>query len=832
MPPAWDRRRAGDVVERMATPPTGLSSAEAAARRRRHGPNEIRTGTSLTRARVLSRQLANPLLLLLLFAAAVSAATGAWIDAAIVAVIVVASTAFGYSREYAAQTAAAGLQRRIATRVSVYRDGAVAQVPTRELVPGDVVLLSTGSLVPADLQLLETRDCLIDESALTGESFPVEKQAAATASDAAEPSAYMAWMGSHVRSGLARGVVIATGRTTRYGRIGERLATARDDTELERALRRFGGLLTTTMLAMVLVVFASNVLLGRRPVDTLLFSLALAVGLSPELLPAILAVNLARGAQALARRGVLVRRLGAIEDLGSIDVLCTDKTGTLTAGVIRVDGAYDADGAPSAVVLALAAQNARLQRGYTNPLDEAIAAACPTGPLGDRVGEVPYDFRRKRVTVAVTEGSRMRLISKGSFATLLGACATVATGDGPRSLDPAARDRLQARHDGWTERGLRVLAVATGERDLRDVDAGVERDLELVGFVTFLDHPKDDAASAVADLAALGVAVKLVSGDSRGVARHVAAAVGIPATRVVTGSDLDGLSPAALARVAEDTHVFAEVDPSDKDRIARALRSAGHVVGFLGDGVNDVPAMHAADTSLSVDQAVDVAREAAELVLLERDLHVIRRGVEEGRRTFANTLKYVMTTTSANLGNMVSMAVASLVLPFLPLLAGQVLLNNLLSDIPAVGMADDRVDPEMIARPCRWRTRDLGAFMLQFGALSSAFDLGTFAVLLLGFGAGPELFRTGWFVESLLTELVIALVVRTRRPLYRSDPGRVLLVSTLVLIPLTAALPFLPHASVLGFVPLPPALLLALFGITATYVAAAELLKQRVGVAR
>jgi Mg2+-importing ATPase len=546
--------------------------------------------------------------------------------------------------------------------------------------------------------------------------------------------------------------------------------------------------------------------------------------LSPELLPAILSVNLTRGARMLAHRGVLVRRLNAIENLGSMDILCTDKTGTLTEGVIRVEGAYDAMGAPSSEVLELAARNAALETGLDNPLDEAILNARRPSLSGiHKLAEIPFDFVRKRVTVAISDATGARLIIKGAFHHVLEVCTR--TGDGAR-LDATRIRQLEACYEESSHRGVRVLAVATREITAQpSYSRDDERDMTFMGFLTFLDQPKEGVTEAIGHLSRLGVSLKLITGDNALVACHVARLVGLSTERVLTGHQLDELHDEALWHTAEKTDLFAEVDPNQKERIILALKKMGHVVGFLGDGVNDAPAMHAADTSLSVEQAVDVAREAADFVLLERGLDVIRRGVEEGRRTFANTLKYVLITTSANLGNMISMAAASLFLPFLPLLAGQILLNNFLSDIPAIGLADDRVDPEMVERPRRWNIQFIGRFMLVFGLVSSAFDLLTFGLLRTVFQAGPELFRTGWFVESLLTELAIALVVRTQRPAFRSQPGRLLLVSTLVLVMVTFAIPFLPFASLVGFVPLSPALLATIATVTLAYVAATELTK-------
>jgi len=528
----------------------------------------------------------------------------------------------------------------------------------------------------------------------------------------------------------------------------------------------------------------------------------------------------------MARHGVLVRHLNAIENLGSMDVLCTDKTGTLTEGVVVLEGAYDASGSRSADVQRLAALNAALETGLASPLDDAIlAAGAPQLAAVRKRAEIPFDFVRKRVSVIVDVGGRTILITKGAFHQVLEICTRAADG---AALDAGRKCRLEARYEDWSRQGIRVLAVAS-----RIVEAGgattrdAERDMAFDGFLTFVDQPKQDAAATLRALADLGVSVRIITGDSKPVAQHVAGLVGMTDTRVLTGRELQQLSDEALWRVAESTDLFVEVDPNQKERIILALKKMGHVVGFLGDGINDAPAMHAADTSLSVEQANDVAREAADFVLLERSLDVIRRGIEEGRRTFANTMKYILTTMSANLGNMISMAAASLFLPFLPLLASQILLNNLLSDVPAVGLADDAVDPELIARPQRWNMAFIARFMIEFGTVSSLFDFLTFAALLVVFRADPVVFRTGWFVESLLTELAIAIVVRTRRPFFRSRPGAVLLWTTVALIAVAFAIPYMPFAALLGFVPLTAALVMTIAAITALYVAATEELKSQ-----
>ena len=814
-----------EVARDLGVSLDGLTSGEADARLARFGNNEIHARKATTRLRVLWRQLRSPLVILLVFAAIASAASGEWIDAAFVAAILAAGVGVGFVREYRADTAIAALLQRIRVAARVVRDGAVTTVDAAAVVPGDVLVLSAGSIVAADAILIEARELHVDDAVLTGESFPVAKSTTTSA-----PAAVIGerdncvHFGTNVRSGTGRALVVATGARTAFGDIASRLAVRAPEAEFERGLRRFGLLLLVAMLVMVLVVLVANVLLGRPLLETLLFAIALAVGLSPELLPAILGINLARSAQALADAGLLVRRLDAIETLGSMDVLCTDKTGTLTEGEVQVAGAFDPTGAPSPAVLELAVVNAALQAGLPNPIDAALLRAGTVAPDRYRKrAEVPYDFTRKRLSVVIDDGATVRLVTKGAVAHVLDACTSV---DGGAPLDDAARARVEAMIEAWGRDGIRVIAVAARALPAQP-SYGIddERDLTLAGFVTLADRPKPDAAATLAALRALGVTVKMITGDSRHVARHVATAVGLDASRLLTGDALHELTDVALVRAAADCDLFAEVDPNQKERILRALRRGGAVVGFFGDGVNDAPAMHAADVAISVETAVDVARSTADLVLTRASLDVVARGITEGRRTFANTLKYILTTTSANLGNMMSRAVASLVLPFLPLTAGQVLLNNFLSDVPAIGIAGDRVDPELVATPRRWSMRFIGRFMLEFGLLSSLFDGLTFAVLMLGLGASAAEFRTGWFVESLFTELVIALVVRTRRPAWRSRPGRTLAWTTAAVAIAAFAIPYLPYAEVMGFAPPAALTMAAVVVITAGYVVACELLK-------
>ena len=804
----------------------GLSAAEAARRLHQYGPNEVREQHRLSRLKVLGHQLNSPLLLLLVFAAAGSAFTGDWIDAVIVEAIIIATVAVGYSREYSAQKAMAALGTRLRPHATVMRDGHSVQVPTEEVVPGDVVLLSAGSLVPADAILLEASNLFVSQAALTGESFPVQKQPGVVDTSAElVQRTNCVFDGTDVRSGTARCLVVATGRSTEIGAITHQLTVRPPETEFDRGIRNLGYLLTRAMLILVLVIFAVHLAHGRPALETLLFAVSLAVGLSPELMPVILNVNLSRGAQMMAQSGVLVRHLNSIENLGSMDVLCTDKTGTITEGVVELEGGYDASGRASDEVLELGALNAALETGIASPLDEAITKARkPDLTRVHKLGEIPFDFVRKRTTVVLENAGGARLVTIGAFEPVLGICSLTADGT---TLTTARRGELEHRYEEWTGQGIRVLGVAVRSVDVKPAyTRDDERDMTFKGFLTFLDRPKQGVKETIAQLAALGVSIKIITGDSQLVTQHIATLVGLRADRVLTGRQLNDLQDEALRAVADKTDLFAEVDPNQKERIILSLKKAGHVVGFIGDGVNDAPAMHDADTSLAVDSAVDVAREAADFVLLKRGLDVIRRGIEEGRKTFANTIKYVLMTTSANLGNMVSLAAASLFLPFLPMTSAQILLENFLSDIPAVGIADDAVDPELVARPRRWNIRFIDRFMVEFGLSSSLFDFLTFGALLTIFHAAPKVFQTAWFVESLLTELVVALVMRTIRPFYRSRPGTKLLKLTIALIVVALAIPYVPFARLFGFVPLSGAIMATIIAITMLYVTTTELQKK------
>jgi Mg2+-importing ATPase len=814
----------------------GLTSAVAQRRLEEVGPNLLRARERVTALRLFLAQLKSPLVLILVFAAVISLLTGEVVDAAIVLAIILASTILGFIQEYSASQAMEKLRTRMTLKANVLRDGQSVSMPAEQVVPGDVVWLSAGSLIPADGLVLEADDFFVNQAVLTGETFPVEKKSGAVPAEASlAERTNVVFMGTNVRSGMARALIVRTGTDTAYGQIAEHLALRPPETEFERGIRRFGNMLTQAMVLLVLVVFAINVILKKPAIDSLLFAVALAVGMAPELLPAIISITLSRGAQDMAKRGVIVRQLAAIENFGSMDVLCTDKTGTLTLGVVHLDGALDTQGRPSDAVYLYAYLNAHFQTGLSNALDEAITA----GPRPDIAGylkteEIPYDFVRKRLSVVVRETGaagapqgKPLMITKGALDNILAACTHVEEGGAILPLDEGHLARIRERYAAWSDQGYRVLGVATRQVPPQDVyPPADEADMVFVGFLIFFDPPKPGAQQAIADLGKLGVQLKIITGDNRRVAVHVAQQVGMEVGGVLSGAEMDTLHDEALWRLADQGNLFVAVDPNQKERIITALQKTGHVVGYMGDGINDAPALHAADVGVSVDSAVDVAKEAADFVLLEQDLDVLRRGIEEGRRTFANTLKYIFTTTSANFGNMFSMAGLSLLVKFLPLLPKQILLNNFLSDLPAMTIATDDVDRELVEKPRRWDVRLIRNFMIIFGLISSCFDYLTFGMLLLVVQATEEQFRTGWFVESLLTELFILLVVRTRRPLFRSRPGRWLWTSTLLVGVVALVIPYLPFTQLMDFVPLPPVTMLLLVIITLLYVVANEVAKQ------
>jgi Mg2+-importing ATPase len=824
------RRSAAELVEELRTSPGGLSTEEAAARLQRFGSNDA---TRLRRAPLWLRFLArfaNPLVLILLFASALSAATGDVASLILVAGIIVISVGLDFVQEVRAESAVDALRRTIAVRATVLRDGRAAEVPFDRIVPGDVIRLAAGDLAPADCRLLESRDLFVNQALLTGEPYPVEKQATDQPGSASGSEAGNAvFMGSSVVSGTAAALVCRTGAATGFGEVASALACRAPPSGFENGIRRFGLLILRITILLVFFVLLVNIAFHRPVLESVMFALALAVGLTPELLPMVTTVTLARNAVRLARRKVVVKRLAAMHNLGAMDVLCTDKTGTLTEARIELVRAVAASGEESARVFELAWVNSFFETGIKSPLDAAILEhGKPASEDWRKLDELPFDFERRRVSVLAARRDETLLVVKGAPEDLIRLSATSEDASGGRvALDESGRAALASRLRDFNAQGYRVLGVAYRERprDCLHVARGDEAELTFAGFAVFLDPPKASAGAAFHALVEAGIAVKILTGDSEEVTRHVCAEIGIAVTGALDGAKLAEMTPEALLASLASINLFCRVTSQQKHRIVLALRTRGHVVGFLGDGINDAPALHAADVGISVDGAADVAKEAAEVILLEHDLAVVHAGVLEGRRSVVNVTKYILMGTSSNFGNMFSMAGSALLLPFLPMTPIQVLLNNLLYDASETALPFDRVDEEEIGAPVHWNLGLIERFMLVIGPLSSLFDFVTFFVLLKAFGFGEAAFQTGWFVESLTTQILVVFIIRTRRRFFASLPHPALALLAAALVAVGVLLPFSPIAGWFGFVPLPAGYFAFLVVAVIAYLALVEAVK-------
>ena len=821
---------ADEVLARLGSGPDGLSSDDVAERLRRFGPNAL--GTHRVRASaVLFRQIRNPILILLLGAALVSGLTGGGTNAVIIAVIVALSVGLGFFNEYRAEVAMASLRAKIRQEAEVRRDGRASRVPVTSLVPGDVVSLRIGNLVPADLRLLKVDELECDEGVLTGESMPVAKSATPVTGRQPQDQPGCAFMGTIVHEGSALGVVVRTGARTAFGQIAAGLAEKHSLTAFEVGLSRFSRFLFEVAAVLTAFIFIVNVALSRPLIEALLFSLAIAVGIAPEMMPAIVTVSLSAGSKALTAKKVLVKRLVAIEDLGNIEILFTDKTGTLTEGVITFERGLDAEGqeSDSPLLLGLVCNEATVTKDGPiggNSLDQALwstpeAAAgresAATAAGYERLGVLPFDHERQLASVLVKDpAGKALLITKGAPEVVLDRCVHVSDG---------ARAALEALFS----EGARVVAVAARPaEDMAAVTAEDEHGLALVGFLTFADRPKADAGSSIAQLQRLGVEVKIITGDNGQVAAKVCSDIGVECAAVLSGAEVEALDDDHLEAAIVTTTVFARIGPDQKSRIIKVARRTGKDVAFLGDGVNDAVALHHADVGISVDSGTDVAKDAADVVLLDKDLGVLAEGVMEGRRIFANTMKYVLMATSSNFGNMFSAAGASVFLKFLPMLPSQILLNNLLYNTGQLVIPTDRVDPEALARPAAWDMKFIRRFMSVFGPVSSIFDFLTFWVMLSLLHAGHIEFRTGWFVESIATQTLVIYVIRTRRvPFFKSRPSVPMLLVPTGAALVGAILPFTGLAHLLGFTPLPTTFFLILFGMVVVYLVLVELAKTR-----
>ncbi len=820
---------AAEILQELQTTPQGLSEEGAQERLARHGSNLLKPKKRTDDLTLLLSQFKSPIILILLFAVGISILLHDSADALIILIIVLVSGLLGFWQERGAVHAVEKLLAIVQIKAAAIRDGDSKEVPVEEIVAGDIVVLNAGDVIPGDGLVLESKDLFVDEATLTGETFPVEKTAGILPEETPLGQRTNAlFMGTHVVSGHAKAVVVHTGKETEFGKVSERLKFRPPETEFERGVRRFGYFLLEVTLVLVITIFAINVFFKRPVMESFLFALALAVGMTPQLLPAIISINLSHGAKRMASKKVIVKRLASIENFGSMNVLCSDKTGTLTEGVVQFHSAIDVEGSESEKVFLYAYLNAFYETGYTNPIDEAIRKHRPLDLSGyQKLDEVPYDFVRKRLSTLVSKDGGHQIITKGALLNVLEVCSSAEVGERMTVDMTTVQDQIRQRFEELSQKGFRILGVAFRELgSVSSIAKEHETGMTFLGFLVFFDPAKNGIVETINKLRQLGVSLKIITGDNHLVAANVSQQVGLSDPKIITGRDLHRMSDEALLNRVNEVNVFAEVEPNHKEAIIHALKKAGNVVGYMGDGINDASALHSANVGISVDSAVDVAKEAADIVLLEKDLDVLVEGVREGRTTFANTLKYVFMATSANFGNMFSMAGASLFLPFLPMLPSQILLTNLLTDFPEMTIATDRVDPEFVEKPRRWDIKFIRNFMMTFGPVSSVFDFLTFGVLLFILHAQPDLFRTGWFLESVISASVIVLVIRTRRPFYQSRPGKYLLAATLIVAGVTLILPFSPLGGLFRFRPLPAPFFIALGAIMFLYIIAAEIAKR------
>jgi Mg2+-importing ATPase len=819
-----------ELLVRLDASTSGLSHEEVDSRISTYGPNEF--ARRKKRAGIVEFLLLfrSPLIIILLFAAVISAIVGEPAHVGIILSIVFISVFLDFYQQSKAGKAAELLKDKVTTTATVLRDNVKQEVKLSEIVPGDIIFLSAGDITPSDARVITAKDLFMNQSALTGESFPVEKTVEPVSGRASmtEWNNYLL-MGTSVVSGTATAVVVKTGSSTEYGKIARRLVENAPETEFEKGIKSFGFLIMQVTFLLVIFVFFINAFLKHDVLEALLFSVALAVGLTPELLPMIITINLSRGAISMSKKGVIVKRLPSIENFGSMNVLCTDKTGTLTENRIKLVLHVDMDGKDNDKVLLYSFLNSQFQTGLKSPLDDAILAHGDVDTRDfQKIDEVPFDFVRRRVSVVVEQKRERVFIAKGAPEEIIKVSSYYEHTDLVYDVNDEARKRIEQKYFDLSSEGFRVLGVAYKKikQEKAVYSVNDEKDMVFLGLVAFLDPPKETAKQSLQLLAKAGIELKILTGDNDLVTRKTCEELGFEVKGVVLGNEMVQMQDDALARIVEEANVFARVTPAQKDRIITLLKSNGHVVGFMGDGINDAPSLKTSDVGVSVDNAVDVAKESADIILLKNDLTVLAEGVFEGRRTFGNTMKYVMMGVSSNFGNMFSVAGASIFLPFLPMLPVQILLNNLMYDISQTTITTDKVDEEYVEKPKRWDITFIRRFMIALGPVSSVFDFLTFFIMLLVFNATAPLFQTAWFLESLCTQTLVIFVIRTRRsPFYKSKPGKFLVLSSFSVVAIALLIPFTPLGPPFGFVQPPPTFFLILAGLIGTYLVLAQLVK-------
>ena len=826
----WDKPQL-ELLELLQASAAGLTSAEARRRLSLHGPNSMVAESRFAVLSSLLRFFINPLVLILLVASGVSLTLGDSVGGLIIISMVLLSVLLSFFMEFQAHHAVEEIRKQVATSAAVMRDGREREIPVADLVPGDIIQLNAGDLVPADARLLAVKDLQVRESALTGESLCVEKACGdlPLGKHGVTDASNCVFMGTAIQTGIGTAVIACTGRNTAFGEIAQRLAARPPETEFGRGIRRFGIMITRVIMLLVLFVLLVNIAFHRPILESFLFSVALAVGMTPEMMPMIITVTLAQGARRMTKKKVLVKQLSAIEDFGSIEILCSDKTGTLTEGEIELDRHVDVQGKDDDNVLRYVFLNSFFQAGIKSPLDTAILKhEHPLITEYQKVDEIPFDFSRKRLSVVVRHGDEYLLVTKGEAESIFNICRTVMIDGSPRPFKESLRAQAAQTFQQLSADGFRALGVAVRNVSKQDAYAvAAETDMTLAGFAAFLDPPKEGIPAVLDALKQNGVSVVIMTGDNQYVTQKIAHDVGLKTDRIVTGDQLDNMDNPALAYQAENGAIFARVSPEQKNRVIVALQERGHVVGYVGDGINDAPSLHTADVGISVMNGVDVAKDAAKIILLEKDLAVLNDGIIEGRRCFANIMKYIIMGTSSNFGNMFSMAAASLFLPFLPMLPTQILLNNFLYDVSQISIPSDNVDPALLHRPKRWRIEFIRQFMMIIGPISSIYDFLTFGVLLWVFHAASDapLFHTGWFVESLATQTLVVFVIRTAGNPLKSRPSGPLLGAVLAIVAIALVLPYTSLGKLMRFTALPLTLLGAIAFLAVTYLLLVQFVK-------
>ncbi|HUH45591.1 MAG TPA: magnesium-translocating P-type ATPase [Arenibacter sp.] len=805
----------------------GLSAQEARFRQRKSGTNTISESRHVSDLHLLFDQFKSPFMALLLFADVLSFYLGEHVDAIIIFCIIVLSGVLSFWQERRAQSVVKSLLDMVKVTAKVWREGKELVVALEEVVLGDIVLLSAGDIVPADALLIEANDLFINESMLTGEPFPEEKTVGILAAETIlKDRNNSVFKGTHVTSGFAKVLVVVTGKRTEFGQIAEKIKPNKGETEFERGLRHFGYMLMEIALLLALIIFATNIYLDKPFIDSLLFSLSLTIGITPFLLPAIVSINLAYGASHMATQKVIVKRLIAIENFGSMNVFCSDKTGTLTSGEIRVHDYLDVSKKKNDRILDLAYINATLQTGYTNPIDAAIKDFHKMDmTVIPKLDEIPFDFTRKRLSVLVEENGGNLMIIKGTYKKVMEVC-TFADNKGKIQPLETHRKEIDTLFETSTKKGLRVIALAYKNTLTKKITKADEADMVFLGML-FLDDPvKEGVLESVQEMKRMGIQLKILTGDNKNVSQYVGKQLGIAEKKVLTGSELHKLDDTALSKKVGHVDIFSELEPSQKERIVRLLSQAGNVVGYIGDGVNDVAAIQAADVGISVENAVDIAKGTADFVLLEKDLQVLLNGIIEGRKTFINTMKYIFMSTSANFGNIMSMAAFSLFLPFLPLLPKQILASNFISDLPAMAIPTDNVDDDWVELPKKWNLGFIKKFMIRFGLLSSIFDFLTFGILMYILKSDADHFRSGWFLVAILTQFSALMVLRSKKVFYKSRPGNLILIITMAMFLIGFIIPYSPLGTILELLPIPIKTVAMLLGVVILYVIANEFMKR------